>query len=307
MTPRLSAIVCTRDRPESCAQAVASVLAARTPECEVIVVDQSRDGRTQAALAGVAGAEGAITYLRSTKQGVSAARNEGARIAAGELLLFTDDDCTVEADWVTSWCRVFADPVDGIAFGRVSSPPFTLKDAYVPEFEPLVGSHGLELFRVGPCVGIGANMALRRQVLLLVGGFDESLGPGAPFPAAEELDLAYRIVRAGHRILHVSTPRVWHHGYRSGASASKLVCGYLAAVAATYTKHMRCGDPFMARLLFVQAGRHATDVASRALRGVRPLGLRSLLAYVRAVPSSWARPLDTHRHLYRPERHGEAA
>ncbi len=305
---RPTVVVCTRDRPDSCQAAVASVLEARTEHCQIIVVDQSRDERTRVALEALTSDAAVLVYVKSVRRGLSAARNEAARAAMGDLLLFTDDDCLVDPDWVRAWCRALQDPAIGIGFGAVSSPPCDMTTGYIADFHLCDGTYGRELFLRGAGqVAMGANMALRRELWERVGGFDEGLGAGTRFPSAEDLDMAYRVVRAGFLIRHTVEARVRHLGYRSGAGASTLVRGYVTGIAAAYAKHVRCGDRFAARLLALETGRHFLGVLRRAVERTRPLGVRSLLAYLVGAGSSWTHSLDVERRLYRPEDHSHAA
>ena len=57
--------------------------------------------------------------------------------------------------------------------------------------------------RIGTDVLAGGHMATFRSLLRTVGGFDERLGPGLNFPAAEDNDLGFRMLETGYRILYV--------------------------------------------------------------------------------------------------------
>jgi len=297
-----SVVVCTRDRADSCRNVVARLLESMTEGCELIVVDQSRDDATRSALAVLEGWD-SVRYLRGDRQGLSAARNLAAAAARGELLIFTDDDCMPDADWVTVWeDAVEPDSVTGVGFGEVLFAPFDPAQGYTSGFSTTNGSYGVELFRRGAgLVGMGANMAVPKRVWQELGGFDEGLGAGTRFAAGEDLDLAYRAVKAGYRIQHVTAARVWHLGYRQGASASNLVRGYVAGIAAVYAKHARCGDVNAIRMLSADAWRQARYVTGRVVSRTRPLGLVSLVYLLRGFGAAWMSPLDRRRRLYSPK------
>jgi GT2 family glycosyltransferase len=299
---RVTVIVCTRDRAESCKTAMASLLESRPQDCELVLVDQSRDDSTRTAVQSLDGWQ-SVVYLHSESRGLSAARNQGACAAGGDILLFTDDDCVPESDWIDAWRRCLAtDTVTGVGFGEVLYPPFDPTKGYTSGFATSDGSYGAELFRRGAgLVGMGANMAMRKDVWQLLGGFDEGLGAGTRFAAGEDLDLAYRAVKAGYRVRHLTEARVWHYGYREGASASHLVRGYVAGIAAVYAKHARCGDFNAVRMLMADAGRQTGYVAGRVLSRTRPLGLVSLLYFLRGVGSAWMSPVDTRSRMYSPK------
>ena len=51
---------------------------------------------------------------------------------------------------------------------------------------------------IGWCirVGLGASMAVRRSVILELGGFDEALDMGAVLPGGGDLDILWRVLEA---------------------------------------------------------------------------------------------------------------
>src|SRR5690606_22368170 len=92
MNPNLpSALICTRNRPEGIVRAVRSLLAG-SDEFELIVMDQSDGPETEQALAPLAG-DRRLRYVRSQTRGKGAALNEGLRLAQGDVVVCTDDDC----------------------------------------------------------------------------------------------------------------------------------------------------------------------------------------------------------------------
>ena len=298
----VSVVVCTRDRADSCVRSVESLLAMHPAPDELVVVDQGRGLETASALAALPGAE-RVTVVRSLARGLSAARNEGMRACRGDVVLFTDDDCVADPDWAAAWERALvAVPEAGVAFGQVSCPPFDAAQGYTAGFNVRPGRHRIDLFRLGAGqVGMGANMAVRRDVWSAVGGFDEGLGAGARFPSAEDSDFAYRAVRAGYEILHVREARVWHYGHRSGADASRLMHGYVYGIGAMYTKHVRCGDLLALRLLLSDLGHHLRKVAGNVPRRVRPSGLGGTAFYLKGIARSSRWPVDSRHRVYRVE------
>lgn len=299
---RTAVIVCTRDRPDDLRRSLESIIRARTENCHLVVVDQSRRSASTDVVRGTVGAVGPVSYIRSQRRGLSAARNEGAAVADADLLLFTDDDCEVTEDWVLEWTRVFsADTRLGIGFGRVTTPPFDAHLGFIPNFIPKPGMHtwGMELFaRGGTNVGMGANMVMRRTAWAATGGFDELLGAGAVFPAAEDLDMAMGIVRQGYRLVHVWDPPVLHHGFRDRSEASLLGQGYAAGTAAMHVKHFRCRQERSGRLLASEIGRHCTRVLQNAVLGRRPTGYNSLRGFVRGLAVARSFPINRCRGVY---------
>lgn len=297
-----SVIVCTRDRAPDLRRCLHSILASKTRWREVIVVDQSVDDDTASVVAGLALKDAGVRYIRTAQTGLSAARNEGARLATSSLLMFTDDDCEVADSWLQEWPGLFgSDRALGIGFGRVTTPEFDPRHGHIPHFIPTDGerSYGLKLFRRGAeHVGMGANMVVRREAWAAVGGFDEVLGAGSTFPAAEDIDLALRVVRSGYRLIHTNRAVVVHHGYREARDASRLARGYATATAAMYVKHVRCGERGSAVLLGCQIAHLGRRVVRSCVTGERPTGLNSLVAFVSGIGASRDYPIDGARGVY---------
>jgi hypothetical protein len=86
--------------------------------------------------------------------------------------------------------------------------------------------------------GVGANMAFRRDVLLHLGGFDEALDTGAPLPGGGDLDVFYRVVRAGHPLVYEPSCLVFHQHRRELSALRRQYwswgVGFMAFVAKSY-------------------------------------------------------------------------
>ena len=104
----VTALVCTRDRPESLVRAVRSLLASSDVQFELVVVDQSDDLKSAQALAPFA-SDARLRYVRSAARGAGAALNEGLRLARGEILACTDDDCEALPDWLAGMVRILGE------------------------------------------------------------------------------------------------------------------------------------------------------------------------------------------------------
>jgi cellulose synthase/poly-beta-1,6-N-acetylglucosamine synthase-like glycosyltransferase len=62
--------------------------------------------------------------------------------------------------------------------------------------------------------GAGANMAFRTRVLEALGGFDEALDTGADVPGGGDLDIFYRIIRAGYPLVYEPRFMAFHEHRR---------------------------------------------------------------------------------------------
>jgi hypothetical protein len=297
-------VVCTRERPDDLRRCLASVVAARLDGSPIIIVDQSRSDESESVVRAVMAEHGDIDYVRSTRTGVTTARNEGASRTKHDVLLFTDDDCEVDPTWARAWAEVLdSDSTIGLGFGTVSAPPYDIADGTLPTFDPgpVPRAVGPEVLRRGPIhLGLGANMAMRRSTWQRAGGFDEHLGPGSEFPAAEEGDMVVRVIDLEETIALAATPRVIHHGVRQGSAAANLMRGYCLAGGAMYGKHIRSGD----RRAIVWAARELWQLSRKAAwnaaTGVRPTGFNAARFFVKGLVLSTRTPIDKAHRMYTP-------
>ena len=198
------------ERPDAVRRCLRSLAAGRLPPPEVVVVDQSRDERTQAVLREAA--EGLpIVVVRQEPRGLGASQNAGVRAARGAVVAVTDDDCVVDAAWLATIARAFAEtPGLGALGGRVLAlppegdrtwPVSTRTSARRADFQG----------RGRPwAVGSGNNFAVRRELFLRIGGCDERLGPGSPGLGGVDMDLFYRLLRAGAHVRYDPNALVHH-------------------------------------------------------------------------------------------------
>src|SRR5947209_20444721 len=108
----ISVIVCTHNRVERlkrCIEALVSVHSDR--DWELIVVDNNSVDGTAAYLSSLPRRVGQVQIVTTfePKRGLSAAQNAGARLANGEILAFTDDDCYVRNDFIEAIIRAFSE------------------------------------------------------------------------------------------------------------------------------------------------------------------------------------------------------
>jgi GT2 family glycosyltransferase len=287
-------VICTRDRPAALARAVQSVLEAGAGE--VVVVDQSDRIPVDRTLEAAPG----VRVVHYTGSGLSRARNEGVRLARGDVVAFTDDDCEAVHGWGMAIARALEeDPRLGVLFGSVLAGPHDPVASVVPAYvlaRPVLARSPHERARIQ---GMGACMAVRRAAWERVEGFDELLGAGAPLRAAEEGDLAARALRAGFRVLETPAVAVVHHGVRDRAAIGALVWDYWFGTGAMVAKHARCRDPSLVPLMPRLAMRWLGGSGSRVAASLGPHRAERLSAFVQGVATGARAPLDRRRGHFR--------
>jgi GT2 family glycosyltransferase len=222
--PSVTVAVCTRDRPDDLARCLDALQRLDYPGLEILVVDNAP---ATAATEQLAAARAGVRYVREPRPGLDHARNRALAEARGELLAFTDDDVVPDPSWVTALAGVFRqDPRVGAVTGLVL--PLELETEAQRLFEryrsfarggarvraEAVGEGPVaERYGMTGSFGTGANMAFRRRVLHELGGFDPSLGAGTPTRGGDDLDIFFRVLKAGWALVY-EPAAVVHHRHR---------------------------------------------------------------------------------------------
>lgn len=214
--PALSVIIPTRNRAGQLERVLHDLEPARAAApvpTEIIVADNGSTDGTAALLQQWCGAGPQRVRLCVAQPGRSRALNRTLTIARGALLVFTDDDVEVPANWLAAISAFFNDhPEYEAAMGRVLLPPCVTDPEVVALADRYWGT--LPLFDRGTAVRdlddmYGCNMVVRRPVFEAVGTFDERLGVGAS-GLGEDIELAGRIRRAGMRIGYMPDAVIYH-------------------------------------------------------------------------------------------------
>jgi glycosyltransferase involved in cell wall biosynthesis len=271
--PTVSVVICTRNRPDKIGTAVASVLANDHPAFDLTVIDQSTSEATKAVLEPLARDDPRLHYVHVEEAGLSRAYNTGIGRSTGAIIAFTDDDCIVPTDWLTTIAEAFGSDEEGdLLYGQVAA---LSKADSVAGLTPILeikqaerlGRH--DGFRV---IGMGANFAARRRLFDTIGGFDEVLGGGGPLRSSQDFDLAYRTFRAGSVILLRPEVTLRHDGRRDHEDWPALLLNYGIGDGAFYSKHVRCGDMYALRLFVKQIWHHTSRYVLKTAIGRRPDG-----------------------------------
>ncbi len=198
--------------------------------------------------------------------GLSRANNAGIALASHDLLVFTHDDVRVTREWFgTLVGALFAAGPRAVITGQVrptaEERPGGFQLTIITDPEPATYEG-----RVGEDVLYPLNMALYRAAAEAVGGFDVRLGPGTPFPAAEDNDFGFRLLEAGYRILYVPGAALYHRAWRPPGDFFRLRWSYSRGQGAYFAKHARLSDRSMLRRLRWDLWRHASRVPGRLWR-----------------------------------------
>jgi glycosyltransferase involved in cell wall biosynthesis len=183
---RVSVIIPTFNRRAMVREAVASVCAQRSAECEIIVVDDgSTDGTAEALTAEFAQR---VRVLRTENRGVAAARNTGVAASAGTLVAFLDSDDLWLPDKLAAELEFFAQHPEAeiCQTQEIWIRNGTRVNSCAHHRKP---SGDIFAAAVRMCLVSPSAVMLRRRLFDAVGGFDPSL------TVCEDYDLWLRIAR----------------------------------------------------------------------------------------------------------------
>ncbi len=200
MNIKISVVIPTFKRP----QLLGKCLTALTNQTflqedyEVIVVTDGPDEETQNEVVSFKNNHTNIFYTSlQCKAGPAAARNKGAGLARGELILFTDDDCLPDNHWIRAFWEAYC--INGqkeISFSGKTIVPL----AHEPtDYEKNIANLETAEF-------ITANCACTNQAFKKVGGFDEEF----PIAWREDSELQFKFISASVPIIKVDKAIVVH-------------------------------------------------------------------------------------------------
>ena len=205
--PSLSVVVPVRNGGRNFERCLCRLRASLLTDFELIVVD---DGSTDDS-ADLARKAGAIVVRNAAPQGPAAARNRGAQAATAPLIFFLDADVAVHSQTLArALARFEGDPELAALFGSYDDTPAA--PGPVSQYRNLLHhfvhqqGHFVDEIRPAHTFWTGCG-TIRREVFLEFGGFDPRLYPR---PAIEDIELGYRLTRAGHRIVLARDVLVTH-------------------------------------------------------------------------------------------------
>ena len=279
MTPHVTVIVCTRDRPRELERCLQALGGQRYADFDILVVDNG-SGDTVAEACRLRGA----ACIREPHAGLTRARNLGARAARGEIVAYIDDDAIAEPEWLTAIVRPFADARVAAVAGHTrymqaleGTLEMTAADAVGegrvrPRRTVDRRTRGWFTIACFGGIGDGNTMAFRRSVLTSQVRFDERIGRGRLVDGGDEHVAFMSLIADGYAVVHAPDAVVRHPAPASAAGRR--------------AKRLRDLRSSIAYLLFLadQFPGYRADIARflcsavlRRVRGVAATGARAPL------------------------------
>jgi len=222
--PTLTLAICTKDRAVRLARLLATLVEVRDRSpfaaTEILVIDNApSDDSTREVAASHAG----VRYVTEPKAGLNFARNTALANATGDLLAFLDDDVVVDRHYLEGLAAAWRSAPEAGGFTGLVLPYRLETEAQIcfeerggfgrgfarREFQATSFAFPLHPAGAG-LLGAGCNMAFDRALLLQLGGFDDALDTGRPLPGGGDLDIFYRVLRAGRTMVYEPRYAVFH-------------------------------------------------------------------------------------------------
>ena len=222
----VTVVICTWNRAARLAEtltALERMQVASDISWDVVVVDNNSDDETRAVVERRSATfRVPLRYVFESRQGKSRAMNAGLRSSTSPLLVFVDDDVRVDAQWLTAVVRAFREypridyaggPVDPI--WEVPRPAWFAATGKILWGTLAILDYGQErfIFEERRRIPLGANFAVRRRLIDMVGDFDPSLGRNSDQQLlGQELPEFFARTRAAGAIgMYLPAMRVAHH------------------------------------------------------------------------------------------------
>ena len=262
--PSLTITVCTRNRPVMLRRCIESIRAtcAQHPELatsvEILIVDNAPpDDATRDVVADFP----SVHYVREPVPGLDFARNRAIAECRTTYIAYIDDDAIVDRHWLLGFDEAVRHYPSAACVTGAVLPAFLDTQAQL-QFERAGGFlKGFERQRYAverwgdnhhPCnagkFGTGANMAFETNILRDLGGFDEALDTGAPLAGGGDLDMFYRVSRAGNLVVYEPQMAVSHEHRREQKALKHQYYTYGLAKMAFLRKHQARDHEMRARL-----------------------------------------------------------
>ena len=244
--------ICTRNRTEHLCRALRSVMAQTFPPDELLVVDNAPDGPSTQTM--VREEFPGARYVREPIQGLDFARNRALVETSMEIVAFIDDDAVAGSGWVEAIRSVFLEG-DRIAICTGKVEALSLQTEGERLFEANGGFargddrirlpadrrrrlHGLPapLIAWAISVGSGCSLAVRRKVILGLGGFDEALDLGSALPGGGDLDILWRALDGGYEIVYEPSVQAYHEHRKQVEAVVTQILEHHRSLIAMLTK-----------------------------------------------------------------------
>jgi peptidoglycan/xylan/chitin deacetylase (PgdA/CDA1 family)/GT2 family glycosyltransferase len=268
--PRVSVIVPTYDRRDLVVEAIRALAgqAFDYPFEVIVVVDGSRDGTAEALRQMTL--PFALRVIEQANQGAAHARNRGAAEAAGEILLFLDDDMTADSRLLAEHDRSQRGGAE-VVLGHMPLHPDSPSGFLSVGVEQWTEDRRRRLEQPGAPLTLHdlltGQLSVSRAAFEQIGGFDLRFTHAGTF-GNEDVDLGYRLLQSGFHCAFNPAAVSWQHYVVAPADILRRYRDVGCADVAFARKHPEGG----VELFPLNSGGRFSRWVLRPLAAVRPAG-----------------------------------
>lgn len=208
---------------------------------EVIIIDDGSTDATEQIVTDLALPE-SFRYIRQCNRGAAVARNHGASLAAGDLLVFLDSDVVPDAHLLQAHLDVHQRHANALCVGRTRS----MAPENRSRFYKVMGQR-LFAFDLGEEERflsfqdlVSRNLSMPRSAFLALGGFNE----GFPNSGFEDTEFAFRAVQAGYELWYSPTASGVHKHVGSLEDVGRHMYQYQISAALLFSLHPQARGKF---------------------------------------------------------------
>lgn len=237
----ISVVVAVRNEKNYIERCIESLLNQNYDDYEIIVVDGMSNDGTYELLQKLQKKHG-FKLFQNKKRNAAAGRNIGIKAAEGDIIAFIDGDAIADKNWLSNIKSAFersgaigvggpdlipedSDEKSKI-IGYVMTSPIARGGRFNPSTQHAMMEEERYVKHIPTC-----NLALKREVFNEVGLFDEE------FVKGQDLELNYRITKAGYRLFYSPSIKVVHYRKQSIKSFARQIYKWAKAKVAIIKKH----------------------------------------------------------------------
>lgn len=203
--PKISVLIVTKNRHKLLSECLSALTRQRIKPWEILIVDNGSTDPTKTVVKQFQQSL-PIRYYVTHKKGYPSIYNYGLKYTRGDWIVFVDDDCAVEKNWMTSFIRAITRSPGAVIQGKTISIP---KGNIYAE---IMGDHYENWIRanmIGPNrlrTFDNKNLCMPKSVIRRLGVFNEALERGS-----EDIELGIRYARGDVPILYDPSIVAYHN------------------------------------------------------------------------------------------------
>ena len=274
-----SIIVCTYNRCEYLKETIESIIDAidKRQDCELLIIDNNSGDQTSAIVKSF-NSFLSLKYFLETRQGLSHARNRGMQEAAGDVLVYLDDDIELPSNYFEVCDQIFQNPEIAISGGKVLPYNVNIPDWLPKKYYFLVSVYDMGNEPRFVKYLMGGNFAIRKEIAKNIGTYNSELGrKGNSLAGGEEIDYQNRATELGYQMYYHPRQNILHK------INEKLNEAYVLKYAFELGKSERIIDQSLStnRVKIKLLKSHIAIIAHSLLSGILTKG--KSLSYIRII------------------------